>query len=112
MWTGCVAEQHKDTEESRDGMETPTPIVSFRNKNPPRTEAASGPGLVHEGPQSPAAPQEDSFIQTRTERLKTRRAAGRSSYPKPRITKQNSTHEGIPHTHRHTDTLLHFHRPV
>lgn len=103
MWTGCVAEQHKDTEESRDGMETPTPIVSFRNKNPPRTEAASGPGLVHEGPQSPAGPQEDSFIQTRTERLKTRRAAGRSCYPKPRITKQSRAW-GSTHTHTLTPT--------
>ena len=51
MWTGCVTEQHKDTEESRDGMETPTRIVSFRNKNPPQLQVRVSSMRVRKLPQ-------------------------------------------------------------
>ena len=56
------AAQRHGGEQGRDGN-TDTDCVLQEQK----PSAASGPGLVHEGPQTPAAPQEDSFTQTRTQ---------------------------------------------
>ena len=106
MWTGCVTEQHKDTEESRDGMETPTRIVSFRNKNPPQLQVRVSSMRVRKLPQllrrtpspRPAHKTAENTTSSREELLPE--------------APDNKAEQGLGlHTHSHTHTHTHSHRP-